>query len=101
MGILAAKAFTVRITDHRTKQKIMGQLFLGQYMSLPITHIENSRLIRQQKQRQIEKDAICENSTLIHYNFNIGNKFMIIKTRLINKKHHSKVGMKYFQPGRP
>ena len=53
MGILAASGFVVRSMYHRTKQKILGQLVFGRYMTLPIYHISNWRYIRQQKQTQI------------------------------------------------
>ena len=52
MGILAAAAFAVRSTYHRTKCQILGILILGQDMILPINHIENWRLIRQLKQEK-------------------------------------------------
>ena len=46
MGILAATAFAVRATYHRTKQKSPGQLVFGQDMILTINHIVNWILIR-------------------------------------------------------
>ena len=41
----------------------------------------NWRYIRQKKHTQIEIDIICENSTQIDYNFNIGNKVMVRKNQ--------------------
>ena len=55
MGILAAEAFSVRSTYHRTKQKIPGQLGFRRDMILPIDHIANCRYMRQRKKSQIEK----------------------------------------------
>ena len=99
IGILAAEAFSVRSTYHLTKQKNPGQLFLGQDIILPINNMANWRHIHQRKQRQIEKDVIRENSTRIDYNFNIGDKVVVIKNRLINEKYRSKVRMKLFKCG--
>ena len=53
MGILAAAAFAVKSTHHRTKQKILVQLVLGQNMILPINRIANWKYIHQQKQAKI------------------------------------------------
>ena len=50
MGILAASAFLVQSTYHRTKQKIPGQLVFGLDMILPINRVANLRFIRQRKQ---------------------------------------------------
>ena len=77
MGILAAAAFAVRSTYHRTKQTNSGQLVFGKYMILPINHIANLRYIRQRKQTQIKKDAICENSTRINHDYHIGDKALV------------------------
>ena len=74
MGILAAAAFAVRSTYHRTKQTNSGQLVFGKYMILPIYHIVNWRYIRQQKQAHIEKYVIYKNCTIIDYYYNIRNK---------------------------
>ena len=57
MGILAAAAFVVRSTYHRTKPKIPGQLVLGQDIILPISYVVNWRNIRQRKQTYIERDV--------------------------------------------
>ena len=46
-------------------------------MILPINHIANWKYIRQQKQAQIEKGLICENSTRIDDDYNIGDKVMV------------------------
>ena len=73
MGILAAAAFLVRSMYHLTKQNILGQLFFRQDMIIPINQIVNWVYIRQRKQAQIEKDLICENSTIINYDYNIGD----------------------------
>ena len=48
MGILAAAAFAVLSTYHRTKQKFPGQLVFFQDMILPINHVADWRLQRQE-----------------------------------------------------
>ena len=77
MEILSAAAFAVRSMSHRNKQKIPGQLVFGWYMILPINPVVNWRYIRHQKQAQIEKYVIHENSTRIDYDYNIGDKVMV------------------------
>ena len=57
MGILAAAAFAVRSTYHRTKEKIPGQLFFGRDMILRINHVADQGYIRQRKQTQINNDV--------------------------------------------
>ena len=81
MGILAAEAFVVQSTYHRTKQKFQSNSFLSKDMILPINNISNWRHTRQQKQRQIEKFKIRENSTQIDYDFNIGDEFTVRKNQ--------------------
>ena len=46
-------------------------------MILPINHIANRRKLRQQKQTQIEKYAIHENSTRLNHNYTIGDKVLV------------------------
>ena len=81
MSILLAEYFSVRSTYRWTKQKSPGQLVFGQDMILPINNISNWRHTRQQKQRQIEKFKIRENSTQIDYDFNIGDEFTVRKNQ--------------------
>ena len=47
----------------------------------------------QQILTHIEKDAISKNSTIIYHDYNIGDKVMVRKTRLINTKQLFKVRM--------
>ena len=77
MGVLTAADFSVQITYHQTEQNIRVQLFLGQDMILPISHIENWRYMCHRKQAQVEKYIIRENSTRIDYDYNIGDKVMV------------------------
>ena len=77
MGILEASAFAVRSMYHWTKQTNPGQLCFGQDMILSINNIVNWKYICQQKQAQIEKAVIRENSTRIDHDYNIGDKIMV------------------------
>ena len=77
MVILAAEDLAVQSTYHRNKKGIQVQLVFGQDMILPINNIENWRYIHQQKQTQIEKDVIRENSTRTDYYYNIGDKVLV------------------------
>ena len=52
MVLLAAAAFAVRSTYHRTKGKVLVQLIFGKDMIQPINHIENWRYIRQRTQEK-------------------------------------------------
>ena len=77
MGILAAEAFSVRSTYHRTKKKILGQLGFRRGMILQMDHIANCRYMRQRKKSQIEKEVIDKNSTIIDYTYNVGDKLLV------------------------
>ena len=46
-------------------------------MTPPINHIVNWRYICQRKQDQIEKDVICENSTIIYHDYRVGDQITI------------------------
>ena len=46
-------------------------------MIITINHIESWRYTGHQKQAQIEKDVIHENSTRTNYDYNIGDKVMV------------------------
>ena len=50
----------------------------------PINHVVDCRYIRQRKQTQINKDVDLENTTIIDYDYRIGDK-VITKMRLAYK----------------
>ena len=77
MGILAAAAFDLRATYHRTKPIISGQLAFGRYIILTINYIANCILIRQRKQAQIEKNLIRENFTIFNHDYIIGQWVLV------------------------
>ena len=52
MGILAAAAFGVLYSYHRTKENVPGQLVFVRDMILPINQVADWRYIRQRKQTQ-------------------------------------------------
>ena len=43
-------------------------------MIIPINHVADWRYIQQRKQKQINKDINCENTTRIDYNYRLGDK---------------------------
>ena len=75
MEILAAEAFTVRSTYHRTKEKNPRQLVFGIDMILPINHVADWRYIHQHKQTQINKDVNLKNTNRIDHDYKVGDKF--------------------------
>ena len=99
MRTLAAAAFVVRATYHRTKQKSLGQLVFGQDMILPINHLANWILICQRKQAQIDNDVIRKNSTRVDHDYRIVDCVMVRGKMTLNMKHHLKVRMKLFKIG--
>ena len=86
MVILVAASYTVQNTYHLNKQKTLGQLVLGQGVISPINHIANWVYRRQRKQSQIGIVIICEKSTRIDYDYNIGYKFMVRRNQAYKYK---------------
>ena len=58
------------------KRKNSGQLVLVRNMVPPINHVEYWRYIRQRKQMQINKDVKRENTTIIYYDYRVGDTVM-------------------------
>ena len=54
-GVLSATAFAVWSTYHTTLKKTPGQLVFGRDMIFNIAHVANWELIRQNKQRLIDR----------------------------------------------
>ena len=63
---------------HSKKIKIMGQLVFSWDMILPINHVADWRYIGQSKQAQIDKDVICENTTIIDHDYVLGDKVITL-----------------------
>ena len=97
MGILVAAALKVLYTYHQTKGKSPGQLVFGQDTILPINHMANWIYIRQLKQAQIEKYIIRENSTIIEYNFRVGDQITLRKKSGYKYETRFKVPYEHFQ----
>ena len=57
-GMFSAAAFTVRSTTNRLKGHSLGQLVFGRDMIIWRKHKLDWELIRQQKQKEINKDNI-------------------------------------------
>ena len=61
LGILSAASFSILSTTNRFKVYSLGQLVFGRYMILLIKYTVDWELIRQLKQKQINKDNIRKN----------------------------------------
>ena len=60
-GILSVVAFAVRSTIHTTMKKTPGQMVFKRDMILNITHQADWEIIKQRKQRMINKNNKLEN----------------------------------------
>ena len=60
-GILSVVAFAVRSTIHTTMKKTPGQVVFKRHMILNITHQADWELIKQRRQRLIDKNNKMEN----------------------------------------
>ena len=96
MGILAAAAFKVRSTYHRTKVKSLDQMVFGRYMILPINNLADWRYIRQRKQMQINKDIDRENTTRIDYDYRVEDKVMTKMSSVYKYKTPFRVPYEFF-----
>ena len=75
-GILAAAAFVIFLTTNRQKGYSPEQLIFGHDMILPIKHMMDWKLIRQQKQTQINRDKTRENKHTVDYDHKLRDDFM-------------------------
>ena len=66
-GVLSATAFAVRSAYHTMFKKTPGQLVFGRDMILNITHVANWELIRQNKQKLIDKNNKLENAKRVEH----------------------------------
>ncbi len=76
-GILSATAFAVRSTYHTTLQKLPGQLVFGRDMIFNIQHKANWELIRERKQRLIDKNNKQENAKRIVHSYQVGDQVLL------------------------
>ena len=78
MGNFAASDFGIQSTCHIIRDKITGQIILGQDMVLPIRPIAKWNLLHQIKHVQIEIYITHKISTRIEYYYNVGYQVFLI-----------------------
>jgi len=78
-GILAATMFAVRATYHTTLKATPAQLIFGRDAILNTKFEANWQMIRQQKQRRINKNNIAENAKRKPYKYTVGQKVMVLQ----------------------
>ena len=76
-GIVAAEVFEIRTTSNGIKGYSLGQLILFRDMILPIKHIVNWELIRQQNQTEINKDNSRKNRNRVDHKYKVEYKVML------------------------
>ena len=76
-GILSAAAFAIFSTTNRQNIYSPGQLISGRDMILPIKHRVDWRLIRQQKQTQINRYNTRQNKHRVYYEYKFGDKVIL------------------------
>ena len=69
MGIIATTEFSVRSAIHALKGYNPGQWVFLQDMALPIKHIANWRLLRNNKQAQNNHDNSNKNKNIVDHNY--------------------------------
>ena len=77
MVILAVTFFSVHYAYNTNKGKTLGQLLFTRDTILPISHIENWKLILQQKTNQIDTDVIDKDNTRNKYYYRVGDNVLI------------------------
>jgi hypothetical protein len=76
-GLVSAVGFAVRSTYHTTLQSTPGQLVFGRDMIFPIQHIADWQLIKNRKQKLIDKNNERENAKRVDYDYKIGDQVLI------------------------
>ena len=76
-GILSTSAFAIISTTSRQKVYSPGKLLFGRDMILPIKHMVDRELIRQQKQTKINRYNACNNKHRVDYEYKVRDKFML------------------------
>ena len=84
-GILAAIMFGVRATYHTTLEATPSQLEFGRDAILPMQHQADWSYIKNKKQKLINNNNVRENKSRIPYEYKIGDKIML--TRSKRSKH--------------
>ena len=76
-GLLTAAAFAVRSTIHTTLKKTPGQLVFGRDMIFNMKHEADWEMIKQRKQKLINKNNERENSKRIPHTYRVGDKVLL------------------------
>ena len=76
-GLVSAVGFAIRSTYHTTLQATPGQLVFGRDMIFPIEYVADWQLIKNRKQRLIDKNNERENAKHVDYDYKVGEKVLI------------------------
>ena len=83
--VLASVAYAIRSTYHTTLEATPAQLVFGRDMIYPITYVAEWDLIQKRKQKHIDKNNLCENSTRVEHDYAVGEKILLLVTNLQRK----------------
>ena len=76
-GILATTMFALRATVHTTSQYTPAQLVFGRDSILNVRHEANWKIIKERKQKLINKGNERENKNRIDYKYKEGDKVLL------------------------
>ena len=76
-GILAATMFALRATVHTTSQYTPAQLVFGRDSILNVKHEANWKIIKERKQKLINKGNERENKNRIAHKYKVGDKVLL------------------------
>ena len=76
-GILASTMFALRATVHTTTQHTPAQLVFGRDSVLNVQHEANWQLIKERKQKLINRGNIQENKSRLDHVYKIGDKVLL------------------------
>ena len=76
-GILSATMFALRATVHTTSQYTPAQLVFGRDSVLNVRHEANWKLIKERKQKLINRGNERENKNRVLHEYKIGDKVLL------------------------
>ena len=91
-AILASVAYAMRSTYHTTLQATPAQLIFRRDMIYPVEYVAEWDVLRQKKQKQIDKNNHRENSRQIDFDYRVGQKILIINTNIQRKLDNPTTG---------
>ena len=91
-AILASVAYAVRSTYHTTLQATPAQLIFGRDMIYPVEYVAEWDVLRQKKQKIIDKNNTRENSRRVEFDYCVGQKILIINTDIQRKLDNPTTG---------